>query len=66
MIDAPVEPCMVSARAESDEVLFVLNVLHLSSVERLVRFEVVADTAVFRLGWTVDRKHLLTRIENYG
>jgi hypothetical protein len=66
MIDAPVEPCMVSAGAESYEVLFVLDILHLGSVEWLVGLEVVADAAVFRLGWTIDRKHLLTRVEDDG
>lgn len=42
-----VKPRMVSARAESDEILFMLDVIHLRAVERLGSFKVVAHTAIF-------------------
>jgi len=66
MIDAPIEPCMISTGAECDEVLLVLDIIHLGSVERLVGLEVIANTAVLRFGRTIGRKHLLTRVENDG
>lgn len=64
MIDAPVKPRMISTGAKSDNILFVLDVIHLGSVEWLVSFEVVANASVLRLGRTVGRKHVLTRVEN--
>jgi hypothetical protein len=46
VVDASIEPRMVPTRTESDEVCFVLNVIHLGVVKRLVSFEVVANTAI--------------------
>jgi hypothetical protein len=47
---------MISARAESDQVMFVSDVFLLAVVQRVIVVDVVLYTAVFRICWTTGRQ----------
>ena len=65
-IDGSIKPRVVPTRAESDEVLLVLDVLLFRIVQRIVVLNIVPHAAVFGLGRPARRKQLLCRIQEYG
>jgi hypothetical protein len=62
-IDGSIKPRVVSTRAESDEVLFVLDVLLFRIVQRIVVLDVIPHAAIFGLGRFTRRKQLLCRVQ---
>jgi hypothetical protein len=65
-IDGSIKPRVVSTRAESDEVLFVLDVLLFRIVQRIVVLDVIPHAAIFGLGRFTRRKQLLCRVQDCG
>jgi hypothetical protein len=57
---------VVSTKAESDEVLLVLDILLLRIVQRVVVLDIVPHAAVLRLRRPTRRKQLLRRVQEYG
>lgn len=45
-INAPIQPCMISTWAESGEILFMLDGLHLGLMQWVVVLEITGDAAV--------------------
>jgi hypothetical protein len=53
MLDASVEPSMISTRTQSDEIFLMLDVLDLLRNQSGIFFDVITDAAILGLGRTV-------------
>ena len=55
---------MVSARAKSDQIMLVPNVLLISVMQWVVVRDVILDAAILLIRWTIDRQQLLRGLED--
>lgn len=53
MLDASVEPSMISTRTQSDEIFLMLDVLDLLRNQSGIFFDVITDAAILGLGRTI-------------
>jgi hypothetical protein len=57
---------MVSTRSKGDQIMFVSNVFLLSLMQWVVVRDVILDTAIFLVRWTIHCQELLRRLGDSG